>query len=94
MEQPNPAEIATAFGVLHQQMPLLVNLPAMQQGQAILNAIQGVRDDVQAVKDDVQALKDDVQAVKDDVQAVKDDIQALVGETRKAHNRYVFPCIC
>jgi phage shock protein A len=79
MDRPNPQLLAQHFRSCAQEVEKLDNLPAFNQGQPLLAAIQRIEVAMTAISTDVTALRTDVTALRTDMTALRTDMTALGG---------------
>ncbi|KAI2466464.1 hypothetical protein F4781DRAFT_405609 [Annulohypoxylon bovei var. microspora] len=85
--QPNFAAMAQNMANLSEEFSLCRNLPAIDQGQQILAALQGIQADIGTIKADVTTLKEDVTTLKRDVAIINTRLDNLEGTVATINTR-------
>lgn len=79
MAQPDLARLANAFTVISNEVTLLSNIPAVQQGQNLLGVINEMRDEM---RDEMRQFRTEVTAVRTEVKALRNEVRTEVTALR------------
>ncbi|KAH8145745.1 uncharacterized protein LAJ45_10222 [Morchella importuna] len=88
VRQPNFANAAQYLHAVANEVNLIPNIPAIQQGNQVLGVLQQIQANIQQIKADVQQIRTNLQQARGDIQQVEVRLQAVEGQLQTLNNHH------